>query len=321
MHDETDKISPSTQNSDSRTKPAFCPRCGYNLQGSVSTWIKAGCCPFFGQCSECGLKLSWRDVFVESDHPWLFEYHWRRKPIQSFLKTIRLAFKPSVFWQNITMSDKMSLRVQVMILLISLLMLLITRVALNIVSHNVLRPAGSVTYYLDLLDQWNWGTFSWHMVLGIDFQSIIMIVFCWSFVLILCFSFLPVSIRRSKVRRIHLVRVVVYSLLPFIMLLLVLAVVDAALTISKEYYFPIRYSTEMLLDKYVDVTCLFVWFVWITVCNWMACKHYLKLSNALLIGLLLPVTSGLLMLTTYVIVMSMIAPGWLWGLNIMRGLI
>ncbi len=319
MHEETDNTAPNRQACDcTNDKPAFCPRCSYNLQGSVSTWVKAGCCPFYGQCSECGLGLSWRDVFVESDHPWLFEYHWRRKPIRSFLKTARLAFRPAEFWQSVTMSDKMNLRVQVLVIIIPLVMLIITRFVLALVSYNLIRPIGSGFYFLDLFDHWKWRGFSWYTIFGIEFDRMVIAVICWSILVIICFYLLPVSIRRAKVRRIHLWRIMTYSLLPCTIFLLAIAVMDAILTVLNGYYFSISYNTEVLLDQYVDVTCLMLWFLWTIRCYWMACKHYLKLPHAFLIGVLLPLTSGLLLLTTYVIVMSMIYPGWLWDLKVLR---
>jgi hypothetical protein len=38
-----------------------CPRCGYDLSGIVPTWLER--CPLEGICSECGLPYRWRDVF------------------------------------------------------------------------------------------------------------------------------------------------------------------------------------------------------------------------------------------------------------------
>ena len=39
-----------------------CPRCGYDQAGAVGAWRES--CPVEGRCSECGLEILWRDVFV-----------------------------------------------------------------------------------------------------------------------------------------------------------------------------------------------------------------------------------------------------------------
>lgn len=50
----------------SAIRPA-CPRCDYDLSGSVATWERAAStpgasCPIEGLCPECGLRFAWADV-------------------------------------------------------------------------------------------------------------------------------------------------------------------------------------------------------------------------------------------------------------------
>lgn len=90
------------------TRPsAECPRCGYNLDGTVSTWTTQ--CPIRGRCNECGLELDWHRVFVLTVHPWLFEYHWRRRPFSRFLQTVSYAFRPRRFWREVRLTDPVHL--------------------------------------------------------------------------------------------------------------------------------------------------------------------------------------------------------------------
>lgn len=41
-------------------RPAVCPRCGYDLHGTIDTWTDA--CPLTGVCSECGLEFIWSEI-------------------------------------------------------------------------------------------------------------------------------------------------------------------------------------------------------------------------------------------------------------------
>jgi hypothetical protein len=62
--------------------PRQCPRCAYDLVGAITSW--RGECPLRGTCSECGLEFAWRDIFDDrlSGPPWSFEHgarwSWRR---------------------------------------------------------------------------------------------------------------------------------------------------------------------------------------------------------------------------------------------------
>lgn len=62
--------------------PRQCPRCAYDLAGVITSWRES--CPLRGTCSECGLEFAWRDIFDDrlSGPPWSFEHgprwSWRR---------------------------------------------------------------------------------------------------------------------------------------------------------------------------------------------------------------------------------------------------
>jgi hypothetical protein len=42
-------------------RPAFCPRCGYDLSGTIAAWECS--CPVDGVCGECGLGFRWAGLF------------------------------------------------------------------------------------------------------------------------------------------------------------------------------------------------------------------------------------------------------------------
>lgn len=74
-----------------------CPRCGYDLSGARGAWRER--CPLDGVCPECGLGYEWRDVFrPERLTPrWSFE-HARAGPMRSWLATAARTLRPARFW-------------------------------------------------------------------------------------------------------------------------------------------------------------------------------------------------------------------------------
>jgi len=90
----------------STTAPS-CPRCGYEQSGVVAAWTDR--CPLGGVCSECGCTFSWSRVYTTARHPWLFEYHWRSRPLHRLTQTIWNALRPNRFWRDVTIDDPIHL--------------------------------------------------------------------------------------------------------------------------------------------------------------------------------------------------------------------
>lgn len=75
----------------------FCSRCGYNLKTLTHP-----------RCPECGLDLDWHRVLAQAAwrSDFLFEHHWRTRPIRSWLKTIWKSFCPGRFWRRVSIHDR-----------------------------------------------------------------------------------------------------------------------------------------------------------------------------------------------------------------------
>jgi len=85
-----------------------CPRCGYNLRGTLDAWKDA--CPLEGRCSECGLEIEWGRLFVEGNLPWLFEHHWRQRPVRTAVATSARILSPWRLWREMAMTDAFHIR-------------------------------------------------------------------------------------------------------------------------------------------------------------------------------------------------------------------
>ncbi|MCC6677124.1 MAG: hypothetical protein IT436_08265 [Phycisphaerales bacterium] len=74
-----------------------CPRCGYDQSGVIDSWKES--CPLTGTCSECGLDFAWRDVLnlAYSVHLHLFE-HAKAHLLQSWWRTVKKTRRPGRFW-------------------------------------------------------------------------------------------------------------------------------------------------------------------------------------------------------------------------------
>lgn len=84
-----------------------CPRCGYDLRGTVSTWTDQ--CPIQGTCTECGLVFQWTHVLMISKYEprWCVEFtpsFWRVP--RASVGTILRSMLPWMFWRKMHMSSR-----------------------------------------------------------------------------------------------------------------------------------------------------------------------------------------------------------------------
>ena len=74
-----------------------CPRCGYNLRMLTRP-----------RCPECGLDFDWRAVLDRAawTSDFLFEHHWRNRPIRSWFTTVWRSFRPFKFWRSVSIHER-----------------------------------------------------------------------------------------------------------------------------------------------------------------------------------------------------------------------
>lgn len=75
----------------------ICESCGYHLYGLEET-----------RCPECGKGFTWDGALaarLRRKTP-LFEYHWRGRPVRSFLTSLNCAMRPSTHWRRVDLHDR-----------------------------------------------------------------------------------------------------------------------------------------------------------------------------------------------------------------------
>lgn len=84
-----------------------CPRCGYDQRGVIDSWTQS--CPLSGICSECGLEFQWRDLLDPrfKIKPMLFE-HAQSRYVLSFSYTFWRMLRPWSFWRWVRLEDEIS---------------------------------------------------------------------------------------------------------------------------------------------------------------------------------------------------------------------
>jgi len=86
-------------------RPARCPRCGYDLRGTIDSWGQQ--CPLNGRCTECGLAFEWSEVMCPTKYEpgWCVEFTEKRRHVPTAcVLTYFRSFAPWVFWRRLAMS-------------------------------------------------------------------------------------------------------------------------------------------------------------------------------------------------------------------------
>lgn len=269
-----------------------CPRCGYDLRGAVQSWRDA--CPLDGRCTECGLGFNWADLFTRPLHRWLFEHQWRRRPIRSALFTMIAPLGGRRMCREITLMQPIRLAPLIWLLA-------------GLVLATIAVRTGRI-WYAEGLTGSRWGarwmpptTSSQDVLLWLRFEfQFFALCLAPAFVLpLLAFRAIPTSLRRVKVRRVHLVRAWLYWLIAAAAVALLLAIVQFGYVWIRsddlpELLMPSQWRffsfTDGGVSTVIFMTVKPLWFivmVWAFFWWWSACRCYLRLPDAGLTATLL----------------------------------
>lgn len=233
-----------------RERPA-CPRCGYDLSGAIESWTDR--CPLEGVCPECGLGFTWRDVFDPGadDLRWFVEHaRGLRRVLFTAPATLVRVLLILPFWLRVEPHHRVRLlRAAVLVLGVSVAATVLA-VAAGYAAQEVLfnsrfvsaRSPGATRRLVECVkaiffesDSWQrWSvrtpaelfdtlfieeTLSSGSPLAVAVRTRI---FGWSVLALYpaTLLFLPVSLRRAKVRPALVLRAACYSAAPVVLLAL-----------------------------------------------------------------------------------------------------
>lgn len=269
-----------------------CPRCGYELSGTIATWTDR--CPLEGRCAECGLRFAWGRLLVLAEHPWLFEYYWRRRPLYRLVRTWLAALRPRRFWREVRMTDPIQLR------------------PLGAVVGGLFVAMLAAGYAVGRVDRYDWfqywsqprfalsrkppGAGSWPNFLASGLvelaEGIVTAVpgfFVALFAMPLVFLLLPQTLGRARVRPAHFVRIWFYSMLFSLAALGACAAVQAVLLAAgpadvnawsgggRMFFMrhPVWATFAPFLTGCVPMLLYAAWGAW---WSWCGCRYYLRLT-------------------------------------------
>jgi hypothetical protein len=300
------------------TVQAECPRCGYDLSGTVATWSDA--CPVDGRCTECGLGLAWGDVLNPARQVprWSYEQSRAVSPVSGAIKILptlaRMLWAPG-FWRAMKMEFAFRpLRLFVVVVSGMFVQWLIFAVGYA-AWVAIADPAGRGRSRLSHLTEFDtilillWprtliGDTSWRFQIN---SSSVPYVAWWlllsGMLVAVCFVLLPQSLRKAKIRPRHLVRVGLYGLPLMIALCtvpwIVSDIVESVGILSWKY----GWFARVDLWKWQNAWSRWQWVVlvamtWIWQAWWWnnAVTRYLKLPHGAATSVLLVVLANLLAL-------------------------
>lgn len=307
---------------DARKEEVYCPLCAYNLRGLTQP-----------RCPECGYRFAWPEILDARFrlHPYLFEHHPDRN-VWSFVRTLIGGLRPRRFWTSLHPAQPSRPRRLLMYwLLVVIPYILVSLVVFGMVSLAYLRTVrqwraatiaqtesllasghpriteqvathGSVVAYVDAISPWLSLTFPQacrEVLNDLVTQHVLLLAAmpliwpCLSFLALLIFQF---SMRRHRLRNIHIGRIVAYGFdIMLIPHLLLLPGLGAHILIRFTQAPPI---IRLWRDVAVNWS-LPIWWITVLLCFvrlWIAYKHYLRFDRPFLTVFAAHFVAGLLVL-------------------------
>lgn len=276
-------------------RPA-CPRCGYDQSGLVMTWSAS--CPMSGTCSECGLEFQWRDVLKPRPFPaWSYE-HGRLLSLGRWFRTGARAVCLFPLWRGLRLETAV-----IPLKLAAMLVLAVVGVAaiafggawLSYGLARVLDISHPLADLLLFLGDW-WIAAVW-LFDGLREWWWLAVGAAWCLFMPLAYQLLPGTLRRAKVRKVHILRVAAYAVLGALVLVCVRALLVWCVLCFESYMWDSSTWERTTLGVVVEQTIrwrtfgcgLICWFIafW-----WVATARYLRLPHAGAVALLMVLLSG-----------------------------
>jgi len=185
-----------------------CPRCGYALSGLTSAFTEQ--CPLEGRCTECGLSIRWGDLFRLPRHPDLIEHTPRQTGAAEWVRRLRwtllASLRPGHFYRTVRLEH--APRPLVMLALALPLPLLHWMTLVMFMFTVFMLPGPALSSPRDWIPAAS--VVSALLISDLSFMLIAPLVICAGAPL--TFLMLPVTFRRIRIRRHHILRLWIYPL-------------------------------------------------------------------------------------------------------------
>jgi hypothetical protein len=309
-----------------RTNVPLCPRCGYDQSGEIAAWERGEhpACPLEGRCTECALEFRWCDLLNprlagRSRFFEVAEWGLAGSAVRTALRTLR----PRSFWAWVRMEHPIAPRRLALLVLVAtactyaamVLIATVLGVAIGFRSRGMLSLSygwwDRVSPVDDLLRWFQYA--AWPLRTRYDWISgargvhpLPVIALLAAALMPATFLLLPQSLRRAKVRRIHLVRAGAYSLIMFPIVLLTpnfAVIVLNSLRGAWGIFFPfgvqlwsLRHHEALACSGALADVCLWLLLWWSAVL-----RRYLRLPHSWAVALAMLVLALVLAVTVIVI--------------------
>lgn len=272
-----------------------------------------------GRCAECGLEFEWWRIHSHVTHPWLFEYHWRKRPIRSLVRTIATMCRPRRFWSSIDLTDPVHLGWVFLLAFMAVaapvfLRLVASGACLFALEHyrasnpsygsystptRLVREALSTSFWVQDSKYFYSSDISW--LISLPQVALWWFALVWIPLTALCFRLIPVSLHRLRVRPAHIRRIAGYGVAWMMLLPVALAAIEIIASVAngasiwffgKELYWGSLWGFPMTIGPLPTLPLLFAplaYWWWAS-----ACRYYLKLPDSRLVAALLTLLSGLI---------------------------
>jgi hypothetical protein len=260
-----------------------CPLCGYELRGLVEP-----------RCPECGYRFDWPDLLdpTRRRHRYLFEYYPDRN-LWSFWRTAAAGLRPARFWKSLSPVQPSSpRRLTIYGLVVGLSTILFGPVLSQLLMALTLLGTGNVANWGDaLVTAWN-----------SDAMELSFVAFAyyllWAVATCLSLLVFRISMRRARIRPVHVARCVVYSfdaiIWPGLAAFVATATVIALALLLSKRDFSLRWQA-VAIAPWVVIAVVEYRLV-------MAYRHYLRFDRPFLTILASQIAAGLVVLNVLVYV-------------------
>jgi len=212
------------------------------------------------RCPECGSRYTWKDLFDprRRKHPYLFEHHPERN-WGSFWQTLRGGLRPKQFWQALHPIQPSNLRRLLMYTALVMVFLVcgacvvrfqidtlqaMRAFRMSLTYPSPFRPV--VNTPLDCAEYVLRAAWNRFQLIGTIRDLPLLLAYAWPFATFLTLMIFQASMRRARIKTVHVLRCVIYSADVLVWLLAAILIFKVAQFVFEFFGAPIEIGNHVL---------------------------------------------------------------------------